>query len=165
MSTHWIWSSIRFWMRSFVSWISLKMLCSRDMALFAYHDDPWHFWQKTHHQFLNWRAYKLRGSTTQLHSCPEEDWSIWLKCWQDNFLCYQVVYKRTVSNFPCTLSLARLISHTVVRCIVQLHRDFHVVHTLTLASNAINYGDVTLKWLWLDMQSEIHWQNAKGFAL
>ena len=24
---------------------------------------------------------------------PEDDWSIQFKCWQDKFLCYQVVYK------------------------------------------------------------------------
>ena len=24
------------------------------------------------------------------------------KCWQDKFLCYQVVYERTVSKFPWT---------------------------------------------------------------
>ena len=30
----------------------------------------------------------------------EEDWSIWSKRRQDKFLCYQVVYKRTLSNFP-----------------------------------------------------------------
>ena len=29
-----------------------------------------------------------------------ENWSIQSKCWQDKFLCYQVVYRRTVSNFP-----------------------------------------------------------------
>ena len=33
-------------------------------------------------------------------SRPEEDWSIRSKRWQDKFLRYQVVYKRTLSNFP-----------------------------------------------------------------
>ena len=28
----------------------------------------------------------------------EEDWSIQLKRWQDKFLCYLVVYKRTVDQ-------------------------------------------------------------------
>ena len=34
-----------------------------------------------------------------LHSRPEEDWSIRSKCRQDKLLCYQVVYKRTLSIF------------------------------------------------------------------
>ena len=46
------------------------------------------------------RAYKLRGSATQLHSRSEEDWSIRSKRWQDKLLCYRVVYKRILSNFP-----------------------------------------------------------------
>ena len=33
------------------------------------------------------------------------------------------------------------------------------------ASKAINYGAITLKLLWLDMQTEIHWQYTEGFAL
>ena len=43
------------------------------------------------------RAYKLRGSATQLHS----PWGLEhpVKRQQDKFLCYQVVYKRTVSIF------------------------------------------------------------------
>ena len=45
------------------------------------------------------RAYKLRGSATKLHSRPEEDWSIQSKRRQDKFLCYQVVYKRTLNIF------------------------------------------------------------------
>ena len=43
------------------------------------------------------RAYKLRGSVTQLHSHPEEDWSIQSKHWQNKFLCYQVIYKKTAT--------------------------------------------------------------------
>ena len=41
----------------------------------------------------------------QSHSRPEEDWSIRSKRQQDKFLCYQVVYKRTVSIFSVVNNL------------------------------------------------------------
>ena len=56
------------------------------------------------------RAYKLRGSATQLHSRLEEDWSIQSKRRQDKFLCYRVVYKRTVSIFQ-VLSWVAIVWH------------------------------------------------------
>ena len=46
----------------------------------------------------HWGFY---GALTSSKS-HEDDWSIWSKRWQDKFLCYQVVYKRTLSNFPWT---------------------------------------------------------------
>ena len=55
------------------------------------------------------RAYKLRGSATQLHSRSEEDWSIRSKRWQDKLLCYRVVYKRILSNFPRPQEQLRII--------------------------------------------------------
>ena len=39
---------------------------------------------------------------------PEEDLSIRSKRQQDKFLCYQVVYKRTVSNFSCPREQLRI---------------------------------------------------------
>ena len=34
------------------------------------------------------------------------------KCWQDKFLCYQVVYKRTISNFPWNVATL-VVKHAV----------------------------------------------------
>ena len=42
------------------------------------------------------------------HSRPEEDWNIRSNRRQDKFLCYQVVYKKTVSNFSWSQEQLRI---------------------------------------------------------
>ena len=91
------------------------------------------------------RAYKLRGSATQLQSHPEDDWSIQWKRWQDKFLCCQVVYKSTVSNFPWILKKYETKAGKVYSQYVQCLGDMAVEGE---GSDVLSYT-----WRWFELVS------------
>ena len=78
-------------------------------------------------------------------SRPEEDWSIRSKRRQDKFLCYQVVYKRTLSIFHDTM-------------------QFVVAYTMFTEPTSGSSGLASMTWVASDCHWYIHSTAKKRFC-